>query len=160
MKRKVKRVYDALDTDPPEQLDSGQLVWTTVDGVSPDGTVHCLNPASNDSRSLRLPQGGYPDEIAEHPIFTEAGNIHPEVRDIPVSVIVRENYGGHLEGWIRSWTTDPDELREEDIFEAHKREEQIEWEGTGQTIDEEEVRRRTSVFTEADPRGSKNDLIK
>jgi len=133
-------------------------VWTLLDASIRSGIL-CVNPATDDSRDLRLPSDGYPEKIAGHSTTTEAGNINQEVRDIPVRVITKENFGGHFEGWIRTWTTDLSEFKENSLFEDHTREQKIEWDGSQQTINPEEIKKRTDIFTKEDIRGSKNDLL-
>jgi hypothetical protein len=156
----VRPIYEKLDVSLPERLDSGMALWTVLDGDVRSDALCCVNPATNDSRDLRLPIDDCPEEIAGHSVLTVAGNVNPEVLEIPIRVIIRENFGGHLEGWIRTWTTDLSEFTEKSLFEDHKREESIEWSGTKQTIDPEKIKNRQNIFRESDVRGSKNELIK
>jgi hypothetical protein len=155
---RLRGVYNTLDIDPPYELDSGMAIWTLLD-EHVNSKIYCVNPATNDSKDLLLPSDGYPVEIGGHPTVNRPGNINPEVRDTPVRVIIKENAGGHLEGWIRTWTTDITEFKEESLFSDHTREERVEWDGSEQTLHPEKIKKRTSVFNEEDVRGSKNDLL-
>lgn len=158
MHTSLRSVYDILEIDPPYKLDSGMAIWTLLD-EHVKSNMYCINPATNDSQDLRLPSDGYPEKIGEHQVINLLGNVNPEVRKIPVRVIIKENHGGHLEGWIRTWTTDISEFKDKSLFEDHTREERIEWDGSKQTIHPEKLKKRTNVFNEDDPRGSKNDLL-
>ncbi|WP_262181346.1 hypothetical protein [Haloarcula laminariae] len=156
----IDSVYDKIGADRPEKLAGGMAVWTLIDRIDTSDILHCLNPATNDSRGLRIHPAGYPDTINDHSIYSESGGLNQEVSDIPVRVILKDDHGGHLEGWIRTWTTNPKELRENSLFQDHTREEEIEWDGTKQTISPERIKQRSSIFNEDDVRGSRNDLIK
>ncbi|MBX0325576.1 hypothetical protein EGH21_21360 [Halomicroarcula sp. F13] len=156
----IESVYEKIGIDRPERLDSGMAVWTLVERIDTADIVYCANPATDDSRDLRIQSDGYPEKIDDRPIYSDSGGLNQEISEIPIRVIIKENYGGHLEGWIRTWTTNPKELRENSLFQDHVREEGIEWDGTQQAISPEKIKQRSSVFSEDDVRGSKNDLIK
>jgi len=160
MKKLLEEVYEIDGVDLPETLDSGMAVWTTLTDANQSNAIVCVNPASNDSRELRLPTDAYPMEVDGTPIFNSMGYINNELKDTLFHVVIDQNFGGHLEGWIHSWTADTSGLEHSPNIPNPERDERIEWDGTPQEIDSERAKRHSEVFSEGDIRGSKNYLLK
>ena len=158
MRDSIKEIYSALDTEPPEKLQDGTAIWTVMDSSSHSGQIRCANPATESTSDVIISEDKVPDDLIDEKLFTDSGNINPELKMTPVRVVIPAE-GGLEDAWIQKAVEEVSELKPKSVYEKHKRSDAIEWDGTAQKQTDENVERRNGIFSEADERGSKNDLI-
>lgn len=146
-------VADLWITEPEE----GDQFWTQPVRITKNGTILGRSPVNWGAPLIKIidsrdTEGYLTEEV-------EGSGSFPS-NQAPVFCEVVNKQDGRITVKTRPSDEWPDgEDTDQSSVEWNERSERIEWTGTKQEIDGEDAKRRTSVFNEEEPRGSRNDLL-